>query len=129
MTETEAINQLGVATLQHASSNWKAAWNDIRGPFNHPDHCNRIRSSLLQEHASIHGKRTLPGFGARYVNSETQHMFIFPNVACVIYKKLDENRLAQQNDTKRCQRLFQSMLLPDLPTLIIGMVPARNFLS
>jgi hypothetical protein len=56
-------------------------------------------------------------------------MFIFPDVACVIYKKLDEHRAAQKNDTERCRRLFQSDLFKDLPTLVIGMVPSRDFLS
>lgn len=129
MTETQALQELGIQAIETAAANWRAAWNDIRGQFNHPDHSNRIRSSLLQEHAAIHGKKTLPDYGVRYVNDETQHMFIFPNKACIIYKKLDENRRPHSTDTDRGRKLLQSELFNELPTLVIGMMTSQDFLS
>lgn len=129
MTEKQALETIGAEVLQVCSLSWKNAWNDIRGQFNHPDHSNRIRSSLLQEHATIYGRQYLPSLGVNYVLDETQHMFVIPEKACIIFKKLDEQRRAHKNDTDRCKALFQSLLFPDMPTLVIGMLPAVNWLS
>lgn len=129
MTEQQALQQIGASVFQAISTSWKKAWDDIRGPFNHPDHGNRIRSSLLQEHASIYGRQLLPALGVNYVRDQTQHMFVLPDVACIIFKKLDEGQRAHKNDTDRCDRLFQSLLIADMPTLVAGMEPSWNWLS
>ena len=129
MTEEQAIEHVGIPALENASANWKVAWDEIRGQYNHPDFSNRIRSSLLQELAAIQGKKTFSQFGLKYLNDETQHMFIKPDKACIIYKKLDEHKRAQRNDTIRCEQLFQSNLFSGLPTLVIGMMPSEDFLT
>jgi hypothetical protein len=129
MTQNQAIEQIGAPIIEAFSDSWKNAWDDIRGQFNHPDHSNRIRSSLLQEHAAIHARQMLPLVGVNYMRDQTQHMFIMPDKACIIYKKLSEGRRASRNDTDRADRQFQSLLLEDLPTLVVGMLPAYNWTS
>ncbi|HLX68722.1 MAG TPA: hypothetical protein VKV04_03755, partial [Verrucomicrobiae bacterium] len=88
-----------------------------------------VRSVILREQAAIHGRKTLPELGIKHFRDETQDMFVVPDVACIIYKKLSEGMLASKNDTGRCKRLFQSRLIPDFPTLIVGLMPDINWTS
>jgi hypothetical protein len=129
MTENQAVEQIGAGVFQAITECWMKAWDEIRGPLNNPDYCNRIRSSLLQEHASINGRQILPSLGFTYSQDETQHMFVLPDVACIVFKKLDEDLRAHRNDTIRSQKLFQSSLFKETPTLIAGMAPTWNWLD
>jgi hypothetical protein len=127
MTQDQAIDQIGAPIIQACSTSWKNAWDDIRGQFNHPDFDNRTRSSLLQALAVIHARALLQNFGVEYVCDETQHIFIIPNVARIIFKKLDEDRKPIRNRTERTRALFQSTLFDDYPTLVVGMATAYDW--
>jgi hypothetical protein len=127
MTEQQALETIGAPILEAHSLSWKRAWDDIRGPFNHPDHTNRIRSDLLREHAAIAGRELLPPLGLNYIFDQGQHMFILPETACFIYKKLDEGQRIHRTDTDRCGLLLQSLLIPDVPTFVVGMMPAYGW--
>jgi hypothetical protein len=104
MTEKQTLEKIGAEAIREFSLCWKLAWNDIRGPFNHPDHSPRIRSDLLREHAAIHGQRHLPKFGYEYLFEQGQHLF-FTDV-CVVFRKLDEFRHPHRPSTDRGEMLF-----------------------
>ncbi len=129
MTQNKAIEQIGAPIIGVLSQAWKGAWDDIRGQFNHPDFDNRTRSSLLQALAVVHAKPPLQDLGVDYVCDETQHMFIIPGIARVIFKKLDESRRPIKNRTDRTRALFQSTLFDDLPTLVVGMATDYNWVG
>lgn len=129
MTINVALQTIGAEIIETCSSNWREAWNDIRGQYNNPDHCNFVRSVILREQAAIHGRNTLPELGIMHFKEEAQDMFVLPDKACIIYKKLSDGLLASKNDTWRCKKLFQSELIPDLPTLVVGLLPDVNWMS
>lgn len=131
MTDQTVREKFGAHVIPAISRSWKRAWDDIRGPFNHPGHDNRCRSILLQMQAVIHMRDQEAGpLGIKYMCDQTQHMFIAPDGdACFIFKKLDENRQPHKNDTDRSKALYQSLLFPEFPTLVAGLVPAQNWLS
>ena len=129
MTQNQAIEQIGAPIIMALSQAWKNAWDDIRGQFNNPDFDNRTRSSLLQALAVIHARLTLQDLGVNYVCDETQHIFVVPGVARVIFKKLDEARRPIKNRTDRTRALFQSTLFDDLPTLVVGMATDYNWVG
>lgn len=127
MTEKQALQTIGVPIIQAFSDCWKKSWNDVRGPFHHPNYTSRIRSDLLREHAAIHGQNDLQDFGLKYLFDQGQHMFILPNKALFIFKKLDDGQRPHKGETDRSDRLFQSDLIEDMPTLIVGMQPHQNW--
>lgn len=88
ITDNQLPDYMVAESIEAASTCFKKAWDDIRGPFNHPDHCDRIRSDLLREHAAIHGKGALPAFGFRHLFDEGQHLFIAKVV--LVFRIFDE---------------------------------------
>src|SRR5580700_11925889 len=119
ITEDQLFDYIGADAIHAASTCWKKSWNEIRGPYNHPDHSPRIRSDLLREHAAIHGKRELIPFGFKYFFEEGQHLFV--GKVCLVFRKLDDFQKPHKPTTQRGQRLHQSTLIDDLPTLFVGM--------
>lgn len=129
MTETQAINKIGGPIIKTLATAWKSAWSDILGPLNHPDFDNRTRSVLLQQMAVIHARPPLIKLGVKYICDETQHLFIIPDKAVVILKKLDEDRRPRKNNTMRANAQFQSLMFEELPTLVAGMAVSANWTS
>jgi hypothetical protein len=119
ITEHQLFDYVGPDAIHVATNCWKKAWDEIRGPYNHPDHSQRIRSDLLREHAAIHGKRDLAPLGFRFLFDEGQFMFI--GNACMVFRKLDDFQQPHRPTTGRGKKLHQSTLIDDLPTLFVGM--------
>lgn len=129
MTEKEFLNNVGPDILQALSTCWRDALVDVRGQYNNPQHCNRIRSALLTEQASIHGQERLPALGVQCHSEKGQRLFILPDKIVFVFKKLDEGQRAHKNDTDRCGQLFQSLLFDDLTTVVVGMEPDEFWLG
>jgi hypothetical protein len=129
ISQKQAVSTIGASGIQACSTCWKRAWDDIRGPFNHPRHSNRIRSDLLREQAAIYGQDLLLEFGFNYFFQQGQHMFVMPEQICAIFRKLDEFHRPHPTDTTRGKQLFQGKLLEDTPTVIIGIQPTPDYLD
>jgi hypothetical protein len=118
--ENQLFDYVEAEALEVASTCYKKAWDDIRGQFNHPDHSDRVRSDLLREHAAIHAKRALPAFGFKWVWDEGQHLFV--SKVILVFRIFDEFQNPHRPATQRGRRLYQSLLIEDLPTLFVGML-------
>jgi hypothetical protein len=127
MTDSDAIDRYHRLFTDVLSRGWKAAFEDIRTTFNHPDHDAAFMSHALQMRAVVHCKGPLiNNFGAKHLHDQNQHIFTIPDVVHIVFNQLDENLLRGRSRTRRHGLFFsQASLpgLPDLPRWISGAVP------
>lgn len=112
---------------------WRMALNDIWTTYHHPEHNARCKTTLLQNHAVIHMKRLLLGvFPVDYITQSAQDLFVLPNVAVIVAKKLNKKLLPSFHESSRGADFYSQQHIPGLeplPRVICGGVLADDFAS